>query len=65
MSRDVQERIQTADLDDVLRYYVKGFQLPDGTEMLDCETFVDMSKRKVIFRMITSSKEPEKKQQGV
>ena len=39
------------DLADVLNYYIKGYSLTDGCEIIKCDSFVDSNKEKVIFKM--------------
>lgn len=44
-----------ADLSDILDYYVKGYSLTDGRNIIKCEPFVDALKDKVVFKIITES----------
>lgn len=44
-----------ADLDDVLNYYIKGYALTDGRNIVKCEPFVDVLKDKVIFKVFTEN----------
>lgn len=40
-------------LDDVLDYFVKGYDFPPGTSLFRHEAFIDTAKGKVIIRMTT------------
>jgi hypothetical protein len=46
------------DLETVMRYFIDGFEPPEGRAVLGSpEWFVDPSKRKVIFRLMTQPKD--------
>lgn len=48
---------QETDLDDVLRYYANGFTPDPGETIIKVETFIDITKNKVLFKMLVEEKE--------
>lgn len=48
---------QETDLDDVLRYFAKGFTPDQGETIVKVETFIDITKNKVLFKMLVEEKE--------
>lgn len=42
---------QTVSLDDVLAYFAKGWNHKDSGELWSHESYVDISKRQVVFRL--------------
>jgi hypothetical protein len=52
MSKTTLEHIyQEANLDTVIHYFAKDFQLQPGTELLEVEYYVDPFKKKVIYKL--------------
>ena len=41
-----------ADLKDVLAYYMKGYCLTGSTKVLNYESFVDVNKDTVVFKLV-------------
>lgn len=46
---------QEVDLQAVLNYFAKDFQLPEGQVLWSHEAFIDPVKKKVIFKLIIDS----------
>lgn len=44
-------------IDDVMRYFAKGFELPRGREIYRTEFFIDTNQGKVVFKLTTKDKE--------
>jgi len=44
-------------IDDVMRYFAKGFELPKGREIYRTEFFIDTNQGKVVFKLTTKDKE--------
>ena len=53
-TREVKTQWDEVSLDLILREFVKGYTFNDGSTLIDHDVFIDMSKRKVVFKLVTS-----------
>lgn len=50
---DMRIEHQVVSLDEVMRYFAKGFELRDGRKIFQLDHFIDTAKGQVVFRLVT------------
>lgn len=53
---DLLEKHQEVDLHDVMQYFAKGFNIPDDKELIGTTYWIDVVKKKVMYRLVMGKK---------